>query len=125
MLTMLAMVCDVLIIVSSSIGSGNLFSYLMALCSAFCIASAITISRSSGKDIGYTALVGVLLPVLVAAVMVSKTGFPVETPWWTIFNGVVIMPISFFCLANSPKYISGPEVAMFYLLETVLAPILV
>jgi drug/metabolite transporter (DMT)-like permease len=33
------------------------------------------------------------------------------------------MPISFFCLANGPKYISGPEVAMFYLLETVLAPI--
>ena len=34
-----------------------------------------------------------------------------------------IMPISFFCLANGPKYISGPEVAMFYLLETVLAPV--
>ena len=33
------------------------------------------------------------------------------------------MPISFFCLATGPKYISGPEVAMFYLLETVLAPI--
>ena len=33
------------------------------------------------------------------------------------------MPISFFCLATGPKYISAPEVAMFYLLETVLAPI--
>ena len=33
------------------------------------------------------------------------------------------MPLSFFCLATGPRYISGPEVAMFYLLETVLAPI--
>ncbi|MDH4985423.1 DMT family transporter [Aminobacter anthyllidis] len=123
MLAMLAMVCGVLIIVSSSIGTGHLFGDLMAVCSAFCIASAITISRSSDKDMGFTALVGVLLPGLVAAVMVSKTGFHVEAPWWIIFNGAVIMPISFFCLANGPKYISGPEVAMFYLLETVLAPI--
>ncbi|MBT1153989.1 DMT family transporter [Aminobacter anthyllidis] len=123
MLAMLAMVCGVLIIVSSSIGTGHLFGDLMAVCSAFCIASAITISRSSDKDMGFTALVGVLLPGLVAAVMVAKTGFHVEAPWWIIFNGAVIMPISFFCLANGPKYISGPEVAMFYLLETVLAPI--
>jgi len=54
---------------------------------------------------------------------VSKTGFHVDAPWWILFNGAVIMPISFFCLANGPKYISGPEVAMFYLLETVLAPV--
>jgi drug/metabolite transporter (DMT)-like permease len=33
------------------------------------------------------------------------------------------MPLSFFCLATGPRYITGPEVAMFYLLETVLAPI--
>jgi drug/metabolite transporter (DMT)-like permease len=33
------------------------------------------------------------------------------------------MPISFFCLAAAPRYISGAEVAMFYLLETVLAPV--
>lgn len=123
LLAMLAMVGGVSIIVGSSIGTGHLFGDLMAVCSAFCIASAITISRSSGTDMGFTALVGVLLPGLVAAFMVSKTGFKVEAPWWIIFNGAVIMPISFFCLANGPKYISGPEVAMFYLLETVMAPI--
>jgi drug/metabolite transporter (DMT)-like permease len=57
-----------------------------------------------------------------AALMVSGEGFHVNAPWWIIFNGA-IMPISFFCLAAGPKYISGPEVAMFYLLETVLAPV--
>jgi len=33
------------------------------------------------------------------------------------------MPLAFFCLAAGPRYITGPEVAMFYLLETVLAPV--
>lgn len=117
------MIVGVAIIVGDSIGSGNLFGDIMALCSAFCIACAITISRASGKDMGFTSLVGVVLPFSVAAFMVSKTGFQVDAPWWIIFNGTVIMPVSFFCLANGPKYISGPEVAMFYLLETVFAPI--
>jgi drug/metabolite transporter (DMT)-like permease len=33
------------------------------------------------------------------------------------------MPLSFFCLASGPRYLSAPEVAMFYLLETMLAPV--
>ncbi|MER9326802.1 DMT family transporter [Mesorhizobium sp. M0488] len=117
------MILGIAIIVGDSIGTGHLFGDIMALCSALCIACAITISRASGKDMGFTALVGVALPFAVAALMVSKTGIQVNAPWWIIFNGAVIMPISFFCLAAGPKYISGPEVAMFYLLETVLAPI--
>ncbi|CAH2409454.1 DMT family transporter [Mesorhizobium escarrei] len=122
-MAMLVMIVGVAIIVGDSIGTGHLFGDLMALCSAFFIALAITISRASGKDMGFTSLIGVILPLVVAVFMVSGEGFQVNAPWWIIFNGAVIMPISFFCLANGPKYISGPEVAMFYLLETVLAPV--
>ncbi|OHV87935.1 DMT family transporter [Mesorhizobium sp. ORS 3428] len=122
-LAMLAMIVGVLIIVGGSVGSGKLFGDFMALCSAFFVALAITISRSSGKDMGFTALVGVIFPLALAAVMVTGEGLHVNAPWWIIFNGAVIMPISFFCLAAGPKYISGPEVAMFYVLETVLAPV--
>lgn len=122
-LAMAAMTVGVLVIVSDSIGTGNLFGDLVALLSSLLLASAITISRASGKDMGFTALVGVLLPFLVALFFVAKTGYRVDAPWWIIFNGAVVMPISFFCLANGPKYLSGPEVSMFYLLETVLAPV--
>lgn len=121
---MLVMILGVLIIVGGSVGTGHLFGDFMALCSAFLIALAITISRASGKDMGFTSLISVVLPLAVAVFMVSdEGGIQVNAPWWIIFNGAVIMPISFFCLANGPKYISGPEVAMFYLLETVLAPV--
>jgi drug/metabolite transporter (DMT)-like permease len=123
MLAMFVMIIGVGIIVSDSVGTGNLFGDAMALASAFVIASAITISRASGKDMGFTSLVGVIFPFLVAAFMVADVGYRVDQPWWILFNGAVIMPISFFCLATGPRYISGPEVAMFYLLETVLAPV--
>lgn len=124
LITMLAMILGVFIIVRNSMGSGHLLGDFMAMCSAALIASAITISRASGKDMGFTALIGVILPFVVAVALVAKAGeYRIDAPWWIIFNGAVVMPISFFCLATGPKYISGAEVAMFYLLETVLAPI--
>jgi drug/metabolite transporter (DMT)-like permease len=123
LIAMAAMLVGVLIIVGDGISSGHLFGDLMALSSAFCIASAITITRASGKNMGFTALVAVALPFLVAVVMVRQTGYHVAAPWWIVFNGSVIMPLSFFCLASGPRYLSAPEVAMFYLLETVLAPV--
>ncbi|WP_144859370.1 DMT family transporter [Mesorhizobium sp. J18] len=123
LVTMAVMLVGVLIIVGDSLGAGNFFGDMLALTSAFLIASAITITRASGRDMGFAALIAVILPFAVSTFLVSQVGYRVEAPWWIIFNGAVIMPIAFFCLANGPKYISGPEVAMFYLLETVLAPV--
>jgi drug/metabolite transporter (DMT)-like permease len=123
LITMAVMAGGVFIIVSASMGSGHLFGDLMAVVTAMLIASAITISRSTGRDMGFAALVAVLIPLAVAAPMVATTGLSVAVPWWIILNGAVVMPVAFFCLATGPKYLSGPEVAMFYLLETVLAPI--
>lgn len=123
LLTMTVMIVGVLIIVADGLGSGNLLGDVLALCSTLLIASAITISRHSRRDMGFTGLVGVILPFMVGAAMVASTGYRVEAPWWIIFNGAIVTPIAFFCLATGPKYLSGPEVAMFYLLETVLAPV--
>src|SRR5947208_7692565 len=47
---MALMIVGVAIIVGDSVGTGYLFGDLMALCSAFLIACAITISRASGND---------------------------------------------------------------------------
>jgi len=123
LLTMAVMMVGILIIVGDSLGGGGVLGDMLALCSALTIAAAITISRASGRDMGFAALIGVAVPFVVALIMVGRTGYSVEAPWWIIFNGAVVMPISFFCLATGPKYLTGPEVAMFYLLETVLAPV--
>lgn len=123
LIAMALMIAGIAIIVGSSLGTGKLFGNLVAMLAAFLLACAITVSRSSGQDMGFTALVGVILPCLLAGFMVFKSGLHIAEPGWIIFNGTVVIPISFFCLANGPKYISAPEVAMFYLLETVLAPV--
>jgi drug/metabolite transporter (DMT)-like permease len=123
LLAMAVMIVGVAIIVGGSLGHGTLIGDLCALTSALLIATAITISRSTREDMGFAGLVGVILPFMVGAVMVGQVGYRVDAPWWIIFNGAVVMPISFFCLAAGPRYIPGGEVAMFYLLETVLAPI--
>jgi len=123
LLAMAAMIFGVLIIVWDSFGTDNLVGDAAGFASSFLIATAITITRASGKDMGMASLVGVSLPLLIAVFMVAEGGYRIDAPWWIILNGAVVMPIAFYCLGTGPKYLSGPEVAMFYLLETVLAPI--
>lgn len=123
LLAMAAMAVGVLVIVGDSLGSGSLLGDLMSLASAFAIACALTISRASGEDMGLAGLIGVVLPLTLALGMVGANGYAIASPWWIVFNGAVVMPLAFYCLATGPRYISAPEVAMFYLLETVLAPV--
>jgi drug/metabolite transporter (DMT)-like permease len=123
LLAMAAMLFGVLIIVGEGISAGHFLGDMLAVTTALLLASAITVSRASGKDMGFTALISAVGPFLIAAAITWETGYRVEVPWWIVFNGVLVIPLSFFCLAAAPKYISGPEVAMFYLLETVLAPV--
>lgn len=126
LVTMAVMIGAVALIVGDGVRTGNFAGDLLALAASFILATAITVTRKSGRDMGFAPMAGGTIPVLVAAVMLAS-GEPatlhVQAPWWLVFNGTVLIPVSFWCLATGPKYISGPEVAMFYLLETVLAPV--
>lgn len=123
MVAMCAMIAGVAIIVGDGIALGNTFGDMMALLSSFIMSCAITISRHVKRDMGFAPLIANILPALVAFTIVSQNGFSIAHPGWIVFNGLVVMPVSFWCLATGPKYISAPEVAMFFLLETVMAPI--
>jgi drug/metabolite transporter (DMT)-like permease len=123
LIAMAIMMVGVLIIVGDGIGGGSFVGDMLALASAFTAAAAITLSRSTGRDMGLTALSGVLVPLVVAAFFVARDGYRIDVPWWILFNGAIFIPLAFYCLATGPRWISAPEVAMFYLLETVLAPV--
>lgn len=122
-IAMFLMLIGVGIIVYEGLSAGHVFGDLMGLLSTFILASAITVTRASGKDMSFAAMMGTAVPIAVAAFMVSQNGFNVAVPGWIIFNGAVVTTIAFICLATGPRFLSGPEVAMFYLLETVLTPI--
>ncbi|MDR6757432.1 drug/metabolite transporter (DMT)-like permease [Mycoplana sp. BE70] len=123
LITMAAMVCGVALIVHDGLESGNFFGDAMATCSAFLLATAITISRKSGADMGFVPLVAAVIPGLAALFMLPGGVLQLERPGFILFDGLVMAPLAFWCLATGPRFLSAPEVGMFYLLETVLAPI--
>lgn len=123
LLTMAAMVAGVALIVHDGLESGNVFGDAMAACSAFLLASAITLSRRSGMDMGFVPLITAIFPGIAALILLPETGFQIAAPGFILFNGLIMIPLAFWCLATGPRYLSAPEVGMFYLLETVLAPI--
>ncbi|OCP36604.1 DMT family transporter [Ensifer sp. LC163] len=123
LVTMAAMVIGVGLIVQDGLESGHLFGDAMAASSAFLLASAITISRASGRDMALVPLVTAIFPAAVALLLLPPGGFSIAAPEYILFNGLVMIPLAFFCLATGPRFLSAPEVGMFYLLETILAPI--
>lgn len=122
-IAMAAMTIGVLIIVSSGLESGHIWGDLSAAASALAIAGALTYSRASRQDFGFTPIVAAILPAIIGGLMVSKVGYAVGDPFWITLNGLFLTPFAFWALAIGPKYLSAAETGMFYLLETVLAPV--
>ncbi|MQW85941.1 DMT family transporter [Sinorhizobium saheli] len=123
LVTMAIMICGVGFIVQDGLESGHLFGDAMAACSAFLLAGAITVSRASGRDMALVPLTTAIFPAIAALLLMPSGGFTIAAPSYILFNGLVMIPLAFFCLATGPRYLSAPEVGMFYLLETILAPI--
>lgn len=121
--TMAVMVGGVTLIVHEGLASGNIFGDAMAACTAFLLGSVITLSRKSGRDMGFVPLITAIFPGIAALILLPDTGFQIAAPGFILFNGLIVIPLAFWCLATGPRYLSAPEVGMFYLLETVLAPI--
>jgi drug/metabolite transporter (DMT)-like permease len=121
---MAVMTVGVFIIVQEGLSGGHFLGDLSALLAAMTIALAITLTRLSGRDMGFAALISAIVPALVAGLLVANQGgLQMAAPGWTMLNGLVLVPTAFYCLALAPSYISGATVGMFYLLETILAPV--
>ncbi|NLR95621.1 DMT family transporter [Rhizobium sp. P38BS-XIX] len=121
--TMAFMIVGVGLIVGDGMEGGHLLGDALSVVASFSIACAITISRASRQDMGFASLLGAIVPAIAGLYHVIPSGFSIDHPGWILFDGAVLMPLSFWCLATGTRFISAPEVAMFYLLETILAPI--
>ncbi|MDM9629264.1 DMT family transporter [Rhizobium sp. S152] len=121
--TMLVMIFGVGLIVREGLAGGHVFGDAMALLSALVLASAITVGRASRREMGFVPLLAAVFPAALGFAIAMPGGVTIEHPAWIILNGAVLMPVAFWCLATGPRYLSAPEVGMFYLLETILAPI--
>jgi drug/metabolite transporter (DMT)-like permease len=122
--TMGLMIVGVGLIVSGGLAAGEMTGNLAAVAAALLLAGAITVGRKSRADLGLVPLVATVIPIAFGLVMMWPSAIPsVPHPGWVLLDGIIVLPLAFWCLATGPKYLSGPEVGMFYLLETVLAPV--
>ena len=121
--TMIAMIFGVGLIVRDGMESGHLLGDALAIFASFSIACAITLSRASRRDMGFASLLSAVIPAAVGLYHVIPASIVIDHPGWILLDGAILMPLSFWCLATGTRFLSAPEVAMFYLLETILAPI--
>lgn len=117
-----ATIVGVAIIVSGSVGRGS-WGDMFALLTAATLALALVRARQSGQDVSLTPGPGGLLAFAFGLVPMLAWSGPSEAPAWLLVNAAIVLPISAWALALAPRYIPAPQVAMFYLLETVLAPV--
>lgn len=96
---------------------------LLALGCATAIAWSLVWSRRSGKDMSLAPGLGSLISALFALPLAGGAISMPEEPLWLLANGLLLIPFASYCLALAPRFISAEQVAMFYLLETVLAPV--
>ena len=124
MVTMAVTVLGVGIIVWDGLGAGRWFGDMLALFTSCFLALAITTTRKYDVDLRVNVLAANVVPSAISAVfMFSNAGSFINAPQWSLVNGLIVIPISFFCLAYAPRLLYGPLVAMAYLLETIFAPI--
>jgi len=121
--TMAVMLLGVGLIVGDGMEGGHLLGDALSVLASFSIACAITIGRASRRDMGFASLLSAVIPAAAGLYHLVPSGFSIDQPGWIVLDGAVLMPLSFWCLATGTRFLSAPEVAMFYLLETILAPI--
>lgn len=123
LVTMLAMVGGVALIVGDGLAAGHYLGDGLAILCAFFLAAAITTGRASGKAMQFAPLVATVFPAIIGFAIAVPQGFHIENPVWILIDGAITIPLAFWCLATGPRYLQAAEVGMFYLLETILAPI--
>ena len=116
-------VIGVLIIGADGLTTGTLPGDLMALGVALMTAIALTVVRRSGKNVVSSLAVGSFASGAIAAFWAAPMALSFAGWGWLGVNGLVVIPLASALIALGPRYLPAPEVAMFFLLDTMLTPI--
>ncbi len=122
-LAIAATIVGVGLIVAEGLGRGTTGGDLAAFGAAASIALLLVRSRKTGADLSLSPGFGGVIALMVGLPLALAYSPMPQAPQWLLANGLVVVPIAAFCLALAPRYIPAPQAAMFYLLETVLAPV--
>jgi drug/metabolite transporter (DMT)-like permease len=104
---------------------GSTFGDFLAFSAAITMGLGFTVTRVSGRDFSMIPAIGAIVPLALSGFFITKDAFFLTHPqwFWLGLDGLFVVPVSAALFALAPKYITAPEVAMFFLIETVLAPV--
>ncbi len=122
-LAIAATIFGVGLIVAEGLGKGTTGGDLAAFGAAASIALLLVRSRKTGADLSLSPGFGGVVTLAIGLPLALMHSPMPQAPQWLLANGLIVVPIAAFCLALAPRYIPAPQAAMFYLLETVLAPV--
>lgn len=111
------------IIVGGGLQAGTWFGDACAFGAAATLALAITLSRKSAADMSLAPGFGGAVAGLFALPIVLFNFRSPESWAWVVANAALLVPLAAICLAAAPRFIPAPQAAIFFLLETVLAPV--
>ncbi len=115
----------ILMIFSSSLGSGLLLGDLLAMGASLTWAGNIVILRRS-KSVNMVPgnLLGNLLVVPVA-LLAGAQPMAVSAPdmFLLLLLGGIVLPVSFSLITQGPRYLPAPEVSLILLTETIVGPV--
>ncbi len=115
----------VTVIMQDSIGTTNLFGDAMALLTVVTLAMAIVLTRKSGRNLTTAPAFAGLIAAAVAFPFAESLALDANQWSYMAANGILVMALASGLLAFAPSMLPAAEVAMFYLLETILGPLLV
>jgi drug/metabolite transporter (DMT)-like permease len=113
----------VAIIGADGLTTGTLPGDLLAFGVALMTAIALTVIRRSGKNVVTSLAVGSLASALIASFWAAPLALSFAGWGWLGLNGLIVIPLASALIALGPRYLPAPEVAMFFLLDTMLTPI--
>ena len=128
--TILAL-CGAALIASQGIDSGHWVGDGLAMMSAFCSATILTIIRATGSKVATSLALGSLASSLIAlsffgivpSSLLGTGAFGMPSLIWLGLNGLIVMPLATVLLARGPRLLPSADVSMFFMLETILTPI--
>lgn len=118
-----ATILGVVIIVAGGLGQGSGPGNITAVLCSTTLAYALVRSRQSGKDMSLAPGIGGVVAAAFALPFVLAYSRMPGAIEWLLVNGLIVTPVANFCLALAPRFIPAPQVAIFFLIETVLAPV--
>jgi drug/metabolite transporter (DMT)-like permease len=119
----LATLVGVVIVVSGSLGSGNLFGDMLALTNAFTLAGFLVLVRRHREVSMVPAMgLGLLLGAVLAAFLADFEPMQPVQWLWVGLGSTLVLPGALVLITIGLRYLSAPETGMLMLLETVLGP---